>query len=720
MIDPLPDDPYKALGVTKDCTVNDVKKAYRKLVLTCHPDKTGSLPAAMKKEKDEQFHNVQTAHDLLTNPHERQRYDERVQLEELRSELRRDLGREGPPTPSFKASYAHKQPRSAPNKTPAKSPTTPIFEPRGPPIYETRVPKGVFDEDFTGGRYDGPRGSSRKHEDRFPDTPPANPRRTTSGRMPDRVTDDARRPQRREDDEDFYARKAREKETKQEQRATYLDRKKTRTKTRRNESESKRQAFVESESDDSDVERFMGSSPRMTDFRRQSDEPIRKTRGEERNTRRTRSPSSDSSGDSRVRIAMDHIRNNRRAMGETPHEKRPSLSKSRSSRTPPPPPPIPPVPPVDNEKGRRSSARRPTSSKSKRNPEIVEPSKDFHEDYTFEFPRRPKKEEPTSVPSSPRNITSSARAKTFTPDRSGDSAPSIRRTQTMPTTSNGVTAGRPSRSSNLKYATTPTGDEEDSGYSSPGSPNEPPPSARFTSKKYRVKEDSDSDSDPRKPRIMTVELDDTPKSAPPRSARAPISASATAGTNGPSYVEAAPRSHAHRARGSGDVRSPPRRSNTFDLGASSASKNAASKSRHHHSSSNDPGANSGRLFGELGNDGMFVPPDVSFSPKYGKDDIQYAEVRRGSADGAIPSRGDRERSERERSREKERDRERGDRDRDRERERPHREHSHRDHRDRGKDDYAYEPRSARRAAAATPADRPGLSGRGGSYQSVRV
>jgi hypothetical protein len=215
---------------------------------------------------------------------------------------------------------------------------------------------------------------------------------------------------------------------------------------------------------------------------------------------------------------------------------------------------------------------------------------------------------------------------------------------------------------------------------------------------------------------MTVELDDTPKSAPPRSARLPIPPSATA-TNGPSYVEAAPRAHAHRARGSGDIRTPPRRSNTFDLGASSAGKNAASKSRHHHSSSNDA---PGRLFGELGNDGMFSPPDVTFSPKYGKDDIQYAEVRRGSADGAIPSRAERERNERERSGEKDRERERGDRDRDRERERPHREHSHRDHRDRGKDDYAYEPRSARRAAAATPADRPGLSGRGSSYQSVRV
>lgn len=87
MSDTLTTDPYKTLGVNNGCSVADVKKAYRKLVLTCHPDKTGALSASQKKEKDEQFHNVQKAHDVLTDAHERKRYDDRVQLEKLRSEF---------------------------------------------------------------------------------------------------------------------------------------------------------------------------------------------------------------------------------------------------------------------------------------------------------------------------------------------------------------------------------------------------------------------------------------------------------------------------------------------------------------------------------------------------------------------------------------------------------------------------------------------------------
>lgn len=59
-------DYYKILGVAKDCTEAEIKKAYRKESLIHHPDKGGD---------EEKFKLVVEAFTVLSDPQRRQRYD---------------------------------------------------------------------------------------------------------------------------------------------------------------------------------------------------------------------------------------------------------------------------------------------------------------------------------------------------------------------------------------------------------------------------------------------------------------------------------------------------------------------------------------------------------------------------------------------------------------------------------------------------------------------
>ena len=59
-------DLYAVLGVTKDATPDQIKKAYRKLASQHHPDKGGDT---------NKFQEIQTAYDTLSDPQKRQMYD---------------------------------------------------------------------------------------------------------------------------------------------------------------------------------------------------------------------------------------------------------------------------------------------------------------------------------------------------------------------------------------------------------------------------------------------------------------------------------------------------------------------------------------------------------------------------------------------------------------------------------------------------------------------
>ncbi len=58
---------YQALGVSKDNSDAEIKKAYRRLVREYHPDKLmgQGLPEAMIKEATERSQEIQTAYDLI-------------------------------------------------------------------------------------------------------------------------------------------------------------------------------------------------------------------------------------------------------------------------------------------------------------------------------------------------------------------------------------------------------------------------------------------------------------------------------------------------------------------------------------------------------------------------------------------------------------------------------------------------------------------------------
>ena len=61
------DDAYKALGVTRDSTDQEIKRAYRKLISQYHPDKLigQGLPEDMIAMATEQAKEIQLAHDLI-------------------------------------------------------------------------------------------------------------------------------------------------------------------------------------------------------------------------------------------------------------------------------------------------------------------------------------------------------------------------------------------------------------------------------------------------------------------------------------------------------------------------------------------------------------------------------------------------------------------------------------------------------------------------------
>lgn len=62
---------YKVLGVSKDATAEEIKKAYRRLARENHPDKNPDDPGAEQRFKD-----ISEAHTVLSDPEQRREYDQ--------------------------------------------------------------------------------------------------------------------------------------------------------------------------------------------------------------------------------------------------------------------------------------------------------------------------------------------------------------------------------------------------------------------------------------------------------------------------------------------------------------------------------------------------------------------------------------------------------------------------------------------------------------------
>jgi curved DNA-binding protein len=71
-------DYYKTLGVDKNATQEEIKKAYRKLAVKYHPDKNPG-----NKEAENQFKMINEAYEVLGDPEKRKKYANWVLMESV-------------------------------------------------------------------------------------------------------------------------------------------------------------------------------------------------------------------------------------------------------------------------------------------------------------------------------------------------------------------------------------------------------------------------------------------------------------------------------------------------------------------------------------------------------------------------------------------------------------------------------------------------------------
>jgi DnaJ family protein C protein 3 len=66
---------YKILGVPRDVSAKDIKKAYRKQALEWHPDKHADKEESAREEINKKFHDIAEAYEILSNEELRAKYD---------------------------------------------------------------------------------------------------------------------------------------------------------------------------------------------------------------------------------------------------------------------------------------------------------------------------------------------------------------------------------------------------------------------------------------------------------------------------------------------------------------------------------------------------------------------------------------------------------------------------------------------------------------------
>lgn len=69
-------DYYELLGLDKNASENDIKKAFRKAAMKYHPDKMANESEQTKKEAEEKFKELNEAYQVLSDPEKKQLYDQ--------------------------------------------------------------------------------------------------------------------------------------------------------------------------------------------------------------------------------------------------------------------------------------------------------------------------------------------------------------------------------------------------------------------------------------------------------------------------------------------------------------------------------------------------------------------------------------------------------------------------------------------------------------------
>ncbi|XP_063227179.1 dnaJ homolog subfamily C member 7 isoform X2 [Bacillus rossius redtenbacheri] len=94
-------DYYKILGIDRNASTDEIKKAYRKRALVHHPDRHASASDGEKKEQEKKFKELGEAYGILSDPKKRARYDSGQDLEESDG-----LGGDIDPNSVFQAFFA--------------------------------------------------------------------------------------------------------------------------------------------------------------------------------------------------------------------------------------------------------------------------------------------------------------------------------------------------------------------------------------------------------------------------------------------------------------------------------------------------------------------------------------------------------------------------------------------------------------------------------------
>lgn len=66
---------YKTLGVSKNASEDEIKKAYKRLALTHHPDRHASASEEDRKVHEKKFKEIGEAYEILSDPKKKARYD---------------------------------------------------------------------------------------------------------------------------------------------------------------------------------------------------------------------------------------------------------------------------------------------------------------------------------------------------------------------------------------------------------------------------------------------------------------------------------------------------------------------------------------------------------------------------------------------------------------------------------------------------------------------
>ena len=62
---PAGKDPYAVLGITRDASEREIKRAYRKLISQHHPDKLGDVPDELKRRAEERAREINAAYEKI-------------------------------------------------------------------------------------------------------------------------------------------------------------------------------------------------------------------------------------------------------------------------------------------------------------------------------------------------------------------------------------------------------------------------------------------------------------------------------------------------------------------------------------------------------------------------------------------------------------------------------------------------------------------------------